>query len=245
MAYGFQAIQDGGTQFLINTDDSNEQLFQLRDSVDARGVIHTTYQASSRTATNAEFVGYNSGEITFLSSVEESIVLIRPKVRTATTFIDARIANGTSLSVRNCNTNTDIEFQVFDKVEDIPETTLDTGYGFNTYKINGNIHWSSNALSARVKGYIEGANASYSLINGWSTVMSQNHRVRKFLSGGSDGTGYYFENYSLVPRWNVSTNKIEIKSISTAIGSPSGSSAYDITYGVGNPTLLIADLGDL
>lgn len=234
MAHGFQLINTNGN-YLVNTVDTNELLYQQRQGSEGEGTI-----------TGATDSAYNVKEVTFSGSLENSIVFIRPSDRTERRRL---IVDYTDTKIRVWKDGgTDVEFKVFDRVTDITQSALETGFGFNTYKADGTtIHWSSNALNARVKSILTGSGEQVELDGAWVNCLAQPTRTTYVRSGPPVDAQMNVTTVGYLPEWN-SDGTFEL-AFTTMFTWTYDSKGYAETtvYELGStvPKALVADLGDV
>ena len=234
MAHGFQLINSNGN-YLINTVDTNEILYQQRQGSEGEGTI-----------TGAGDLAYNATELVFSDSLENSLVFIRPVDRTQQRRLMVDYTN-TKIRVWK-DGGTDVEFKIFDRVTDITQSSLETGYGLNTYKADETtIHWSSNALNARVKSILTGAGEQVELTGAWVNCLAQPVSTSYVRSGPPIDAQVTVTKVGYLPQWNSDgTFEIVLATMYTTTYDEKGSpetTVYEITDSV--PKALVADLGDV
>lgn len=230
-SHGFKLVNSSGT-FLVDSTDPNEVLYLLRDASDGSGLITG--------ATNDDM---STKTITLGSSLEDSLVFIRPSDRTVTRRLLVS-TEGSQIKV-TLDGGTDVEYMVFDKATDLTASALEAGYGINVYTEDENIHWSSNTLNARVKTVLEGNGASYSLSGGWTSCLNLFYSKTYTQTGPAVDSQARHTTTGYMPQWNTDgTIQIKQDVIGISVYDTKGGS-YSYTYTLDtHPKMLVADLGD-
>lgn len=234
MAHGFKLINSNGN-YLVNTVDVNELLYQQRQGSEGAGTITgaTDYAATAK-------------EVVFTNSLENSLVFIRPTDRTQQRRL---IVDYTNTKIRVWKDGgTDVEFKIFDRVTDITQSSLETGYGLNTYKADETtLHWSSNALNARVKSILTGAGEQVDLDGAWVNCLAQPLRTTYVRSGPPVDAQVTVTTVGYLPQWNSDgTFELALTTMFSSTYDEKGgpeTTVYEITNTT--PKALVADLGDV
>lgn len=233
MAQGLRLINTSG-RYLIDSSDTNEILYQRRSASEGSGTI-TTGDTNYDTETS----------VLFNTTLENSLVFIRPTNITAQRDVVA-YTRGSRLYVTS-DGGADVEYIVFDRVTDLTKSSLETGYGLNVYKDDGTtLHWSSNALNARIHSIVQNLGGSATLSEGWSSVLRMPYRYDRVNIRVNNTLTGFTRVFMYVPRWKTD-GSIQIVSVlgkETAISGYWNTQYFDY-FDQTLPKLLIADLGDI